>query len=68
MRKFSHKYKFVALLLVLAFTFQSLESINNHTYSTGLSNFYEECPEGITCCFGHSYHSIYKCGKANHIK
>ncbi|WP_225037110.1 hypothetical protein [Winogradskyella sp. SM1960] len=44
-----------------------MESINSHTYATGLSNFHEECPKGITRCFGHSYHSIYKCGKANHI-
>ena len=67
MKSFSLKYKIVALLLVLAFTFQTMESINSHTYATGLSNFHEDCPKGMTCCFGHSYHSIYKCGKANHI-
>jgi len=34
MKKFSIQYKIVAIILVFAFTFQSLESINSHTYST----------------------------------
>ncbi|REE07817.1 hypothetical protein DFQ09_11011 [Winogradskyella pacifica] len=67
MKKLSIKYKITAALLVLAFTFQSMESINSHTYSAGLSNFHAECPKRITCCFGHSYHSIYNCGNATHI-
>lgn len=67
MQKVSLKYKIVAFLLVLAFTFQTMESINSHTYSIGLSNFHEECPEGMICCFGSLYHSIYKCGKVVHL-
>ncbi len=33
MKKFSIRYKFLAILLAIAFIFQSLESINSHTYS-----------------------------------
>jgi len=68
MRKFSIKYKIVALALALAFTFQTMESINSHTYSTGLSTFHEDLQiEGIIPCFGYSYHTIYQCGVPSHI-
>jgi len=36
MKNFPIKFKIVAILLVFVFTFQSMESINSHTYkSTG---------------------------------
>ena len=40
MKKFSTRYKILALLLVLAFTFQSMETINSHTYRTGVYNIH----------------------------
>ena len=40
MKKFSIPYKISAALLVLAFTFQSMESINSHTYSTGFDSYH----------------------------
>lgn len=40
MKTFSLKYKLVALMLVFAFTFQTMESINEHTYSTGINNYH----------------------------
>ena len=47
MKKFSLKYKIVALLLVLAFTTQSMETINSHTYKVGVDSYHYECG-----CFG----------------
>jgi len=67
MKTFSLKYKIIAFLLVLAFTFQSLNSFNWHMYGTGISTFHEDRIEGIIPCFGHSYHTIYKCGKTLHL-
>ena len=67
MRKFSIKYKIVALALALAFVFQTMESINSHTYSTGISTFHKNHIKGIISCFGQSYHAIYNCGMPNHI-
>lgn len=67
-RKFSIRSKILALLLVFIFTFQSLNSINGNTYTTGFSNFHSYCPEGITCCFGPMfYHMTYNCGKPFHF-
>ncbi|WP_178985533.1 hypothetical protein [Winogradskyella helgolandensis] len=40
MKKLSIKYKIAAVLLVLAFTFQSMESINSHTYKTGVDSYH----------------------------
>jgi len=40
MKKFSITYKIIALVLVLAFTFQSMESINSHAYKTGVYNIH----------------------------
>lgn len=40
MKTFSLKYKIIAFLLVLAFTFQSMESINSHSYSTGINSYH----------------------------
>ncbi|WP_296316751.1 hypothetical protein [Winogradskyella sp. UBA3174] len=68
MKKFLIKDKIFALVLVIAFTFQSMGSINSHTYTTGISSFHENCPTGITCCFGHSYHTIYQCGTPSHFE
>ena len=69
MKKSSIKIKSVAFIIITLLIFQSLNTINNHTYSTGFSNFhYNECPDGLTCCFGNTAsHSSYICGKAFHI-
>ncbi|WP_458626294.1 hypothetical protein [Winogradskyella sp. PC D3.3] len=47
MKKISLQYKIIALLLVLTFTFQSMETINNHTYNIGVDNYHYQCG-----CFG----------------
>jgi len=49
MKKFSLKYKIVALLLVLAFTTQSMETINSHTYKVGVDSYHY-----FHSCFGGS--------------
>ena len=57
MRKFSARYKILALLLVVAFTFQSMESINSHTYKTGVDSYHYHCG-----CFGcYPIHLAAKC-------
>ncbi len=38
MRDHSNKFKFIAIVLVFAFTFQTMSSINSHTYTTGVYN------------------------------
>ncbi len=40
MEKFSLKYKIIALLLVLIFTFQTMESINEHSYSIVINSYH----------------------------
>lgn len=68
MKKFSIRFKIVGLILALAFVFQSLQSINRHTYTVGFENFHYKCPDGLYCCFGIPFsHSSYNCGKAFHI-
>jgi hypothetical protein len=47
MRKFSVTYKIMALVLIFAFTFQTLESINSHTYKVGVDSYHYHCG-----CFG----------------
>ena len=47
MKKFSIKFKIVALVLVLAFVFQSMTEINSHTYTTGVDSYHYTCG-----CFG----------------
>ncbi len=42
MNKLSLRYKILALTLSLAFIFQSLESINNHTYKSIGVNVHSE--------------------------
>ena len=68
MRKFLIRHKIIAFVLVLAFTFQTMDSINSHTYSTGISTYHQDLQiEGIIPCFGYSYHTIYQCGVPSHI-
>lgn len=67
MKKSSLKFKIIAPVLALAFIFQSMGSINSHTYTTGISTYHENLIEGIIPCFGHSYHTIYQCGVPSHI-
>jgi hypothetical protein len=57
--------KIVAFILVLAFTFQSMESINSHTYASEITTFHEDRPDRISCYFGHSYPTI--CKLPNHF-
>ena len=40
MKNFSVKYKILALLLIVVFTMRSMESINSHTYGTGIYNLH----------------------------
>lgn len=47
MTKFSLRFKILALLLALAFICQSMESINSHTYTTGVDSYHYKCG-----CFG----------------
>lgn len=65
MIKLQIRFKIVAFILVLAFTFQSMESINSHTYITEITTFYDDCPDRISCYFGHSYPT--KCKLPNHF-
>ncbi len=69
MKKSSFHLKSIAFIIITLLIFQPLNNINNNTYSTGFSNFhYDECPDGITCCFGYrTSHSSYICGKAFHL-
>lgn len=62
MKTLSLKYKLVALVLVLAFTFQSMESINSHTYTTGIYNIHSHFTVG--CLFsslGNNFHMSFNC-------
>ncbi len=58
MNKFSIKHKIVALMLALAFIFQSMESINSHTYKIGVDSYHY-----FNSCFGGSFpsHLASKC-------
>lgn len=67
MKTYSVKFKIIAFILALAFTFQTIESINNHSYTTGFANFHYQCPKDITCCFGTPIHSVYSCGQTLHL-
>ncbi|MFT5847486.1 MAG: hypothetical protein ACJARX_000075 [Psychroserpens sp.] len=63
----SLRYKVVAFGLVLLFTFQSLNEINRHSYTTGICNFKSYKPAGITDCFGlYNGTSLNNCGHAFH--
>ena len=43
-KKFSFSYKFIVFIMILAFTFQSLPSVNGHTYSPkGVSIHKHDC-------------------------
>ncbi|WP_397362674.1 hypothetical protein [Olleya sp. R77988] len=66
MKQFSLKIKILAFVLAIAFTFQSLYSINSHTYSTGFENFHEDCDFS---CFpsNNLSHFSYDCGQSFHI-
>ncbi len=58
MNKFSVKYKIIAFLLGLAFVFQSMSTINSHTYTTGVDSYHYTCG-----CFGcWPTHLAVKCG------
>ncbi len=63
MKKKQLKHKIVAVALVMAFTFQSLPRINEHTYTTGFSNFHFSCL-GI---YPIMPHTSYECGTPFHI-
>lgn len=55
-RKFSLKFKLVALLLIFAFVFQSMDTINWHTYNIkGVSIHSHDCTTPA--------HLSYFCGK-----
>ena len=66
-KMFTLKYRIIAVFMIFVFTFQTLQNINSHTYSIGIDNFHTNCMPNLTCCFGHSYHSLYKCGTPHHI-
>ncbi len=40
MKKYSIKFKIAALILALAFVFQFMSQINEHTFTTGVINFH----------------------------
>lgn len=69
MKKTGLKYKVFAIVLTVAFTFQSLHSINSHAYTTGFDNLHSACPPLVQCCFGSPInHIAYVCGKAYDCK
>jgi hypothetical protein len=58
MRKFSIRYKIVALALALTFVFQTMETINSHTYGTGIYNIHSN----HSCIvIGYSVHMNFNC-------
>jgi hypothetical protein len=62
----SLRYKIGAVVLILLFTFQSLNQINNHTYSAGLRDFHKD--QTFSCFAANNYsHSIYNCGQTFHL-
>ena len=69
MKKQSLNYKMLAFVLVVVLTFQSLHSINSHTYTTGFDNLHDERFGAYICVFasGHLSHFSYNCGKAFHL-
>ena len=42
-KKFPFKFKLIAFVMIITFTFQSLHSINSHTYTAGVDNFHYTC-------------------------
>lgn len=42
------KYKIIAFLMIIIFSFNSLHSINWHTYTTGVNSFHDTS----NSCFG----------------
>ena len=64
MKKTPFIYKILAFVLVVAFTFQSLHSINSYTNTTGIQNLHRACPP-LVCCNGTKgpvNHLSYNCG------
>ena len=62
MRKFTFKLKLLASSLALAFVFQSMESINSHSYTTGVDSCHYDCG-----CFGcYPTHLAVKCNNNNY--
>lgn len=57
-----------SILMAFLFVFQSMQNINQHTYSTGISNFHQYPPNGITCFFADPpIHMSCNCGKTFHL-
>lgn len=69
MKKVSLKFKCIGLILVLALTFQSLHSINSHSYTAGFDNFHHVNTGVFTCFFAGTQptHSSYLCGQSFHL-
>lgn len=70
MKKTPFIYKILAFVLVVAFTFQSLYSINSHTYKTGLSNYHTNPFIKMSCLgldLNYQPHYIKDCGKSFHL-
>jgi hypothetical protein len=64
MKKYSVSSKIIAFVLVFAFTFQSMESINSHTYKIGVDSYHYHYG-----CFGISaIHLACKCPKNNSLR
>lgn len=58
MKKFSLKYKVLAFILIMIFTIRTLESINSHTYGTGIYNLHAT----HSCIiFGNTTHMNFNC-------
>lgn len=71
MKSFKFHYKIIAVVLTIAFAFQSMAQVNEHTYTTGYSNIHNDSKSGFTCFFSGSYstiHMAYDCGKPFHIQ
>lgn len=56
MKKFSLKYKLVAFVLIMSFTFQSMETINSHTYTTGVDTLHHHY---VMSCFGFNSNPVH---------
>ncbi|WP_040249683.1 hypothetical protein [Psychroserpens mesophilus] len=66
----THNYisKFLAVLITIVFAFESLPEINNHSHSTGFSNFHQAPFSRVSCFFaGPPIHMSYDCGKTFHL-
>jgi len=64
MIKFPLKHKILAIVLALVFTFQSMESINGYTYTTGVDSYHYKYG-----CFGaYPIHLACKCPKHNNFR